>query len=302
MNEKQFKIVGLGEILWDILPTGKQLGGAPANFAYVSNQLGNHGIVASRVGNDANGREILAGLQNIGIDGSVVQTDARHPTGTVKVSLENGQPNYEITENVAWDFLELTEIWRNLAKNCDALCFGTLARRNSVSNETIWRFIELARENSLIVFDANLRQPHCSDEVLRSSLGATNILKLNHEEFPIICNKLGISGKSEIHQSRNLMLFFGIRLICLTRGANGSLLITKDEISEHPSIKVKIADTIGAGDAFAAGMIHGILRGWKLDEVNEFANTVGAYVASRTGAMPDFGEFGFGNSFKTTNR
>lgn len=291
MSEKQFKIVGLGEVLWDVLPTGKQLGGAPANFAYVSKRLGNRGIVASRVGNDAAGREILDSLESTGVDVSHIQTDAKHQTGTVKVALENGQPSYEIIENVAWDFLELTENWRNLAKSCDAVCFGTLAQRNPVSRHTIQGFVKSVKTDCLRIFDVNLRQNYYSPEFIKDSLNLANIVKMNHEELPKLAEMFAINSLNEIEQAKRLCGKFKIRFLCLTRGGNGSLLLTEEETSEHCGIKVEITDTIGAGDAFTAAMSHGILLGWNLDEINEFANKVGAFIASQTGAMPSFDKF-----------
>jgi fructokinase len=288
MTEKQFTIIGIGEVLWDVLPDGKQLGGAPANFAYIAKQLGNCGIIASRVGNDSDGNEILQNLAKSGVDVLHVQKDLEHATGTVKVSLENGQPNYEITENVAWDFLELGNDWSDLAKNCDAVCFGTLAQRNEVSQKTIREFLHLTRKETLRIFDINLRQNYFSKEILRESLKLANILKLNHDELPIILETLEIEGANELEKSKNLIAFFELDLVCLTRSANGSVLFTKNELAENSGKKIKIKDTIGAGDSFTAAMTHGILRGWSLKKINDFANKVGAFVASNTGAMPDF--------------
>ncbi len=289
MSEKHFKVVGLGEVLYDILPSGeKMLGGAPANFAYVASRLGNHGIIASRVGNDSDGNAIRENLENAGVDTAHVQTDMEHQTGTVKVSLENGQPDYEIIENVAWDFLRLTGDWRDLAANCDAVCFGTLAQRNQVSRTTIRDFAALTRTDRLRIFDVNLRQRYFSGEVLNELLKLANIVKLNDQELPMICEMLAVEGASEIEKVKNLREKFGFRMICLTRGANGSLLAAKDEISEHKGIKITVADTIGAGDAFTAALAHGILHGWVLNEINEFASEIGAFVASQTGAMPPF--------------
>jgi len=288
MSEEQFKIVGLGEVLFDVLPTGKQSGGAPANFAYVSSQLGNQGIVASRVGSDEDGRGILKGLESKSVDVSHVQTDAKHQTGTVKVSLENGQPGYEITENVAWDFIELTEDWRDLAANCDAVCFGTLAQRNSISRKTIRKFVNLTDADCLRIFDVNLRQNYYSVEILRESLKSANVVKLNNDELPKICELFDIKSADEKQSAKNLREKFDLRLICLTRGANGSLLLTENEFNENSGVKIKIADTIGAGDAFTAALTHGFLRGWSLGEINVFANRTGTFVASQTGAMPDF--------------
>ena len=287
MSEKQFTIVGLGEVLWDLLPNGKQPGGAPANFAYISSQLGNHGIAASRVGSDGNGDEILANLKDKGVDVSHVQIDEKHATGTVEVSLTNGQPNYEIIENVAWDFLELTEDWRELAKICDAVCFGSLAQRNQVSQKTIFEFLDLMKKSSVKVFDINLRQNYFSADIVEKSFNAATIVKLNHEELPIVAKMFRIDAAKEIEISRKLLTKFDLKTICVTRGGRGSLLLNENQISEIPGVKIKIADTIGAGDAFTAAMTHGFLHGWDLDELNLQANQVAALVASQSGAMPE---------------
>lgn len=291
MTEKTFNIIGIGEILWDILPNGKHLGGAPANFAYISKQLGNNGIVLSRVGNDEFGKEILSELKLKNISTDLIQIAAENPTGIVKVRLENGQPNYEIVENVAWDFLEFTENWNNVAERCDAVCFGSLAQRGKISRETIRKFVE--KTKGLRIFDVNLRQNYFSNEILHESFRLANIVKLNHEELPIISEIFEIEGAKLIEKAEKLLLEFDLKMICVTRGGNGSLLITQDAVSEHKGLKIKIADTIGAGDSFTAGMTHGILRDWTLEKINDFANKVGAFVASNTGAMPDF--YGFEN-------
>ena len=291
MTEQQFTIVGIGEVLWDVLPDGKQLGGAPANFAYISNALGNRGIVLSQVGCDEFGREILDELRTKNLPTENIQIDAEKPTGIVNVKLENGQPTYKIVENVAWDFLDFTDDWREIARGCDAVCFGSLAQRNDVSSTTIRRFVAETRENCLRIFDVNLRQKYYSDEILRESFDAANVVKLNHEELPLIGEIFEMKGADEIESVRKLREKFALKLICLTRGANGSLLVTEDERSENSGVKITVADTIGAGDSFTAAMTHGILRGWKLDEINEFANRVGAFVASNTGAMADFSSF-----------
>lgn len=288
MTENKFTIVGLGEVLWDDLPTGKMLGGAPANFAYVSTRLGNRGIVASRVGSEENGREILEKFGAVGVDASHIQVDEQHQTGIVSVALDGGQPTYKIIENVAWDFLEMSDDWRELAEKADAVCFGSLAQRNEVSRLTILDFLAYTRLESLRIFDANLRQEFYDFEILRDSFSAANVVKLNHEELPVICELFEIEGAGEKEKAQNLYRHFDLNFLCLTRGANGSLLMSGDETDEHFGIKIKIADTIGAGDAFTAAMTHGILREWKLKEINDFANKIGAFVASQTGAMPPF--------------
>ena len=288
MTENQFTIVGLGEVLWDDLPTGKMFGGAPANFAYISARLGNHGIVASRVGTDDDGREILEKFRAVGVDVSHIQVDEKHPTGIVSVALDDGQPSYKIIENVAWDFLEMNDDWRELAEKADAVCFGSLAQRNEVSRETILEFLTYTKLKALRIFDVNLRQAFYNFEILRDSFSAANVVKLNHEELPVICEMFEIEGADEKEKARNLYQHFDLNFLCLTRGANGSLLISADETDEHCGIKIKIADTIGAGDAFTAAMTHGILREWNLQKINDFANKAGAFVTSQTGAMPPF--------------
>lgn len=291
MTDKAFNIIGLGEILWDILPTGKHLGGAPANFAYISTQLGNNGFVLSRIGNDEFGREIFDGLKSKNISTDFIQTDAENQTGIVNVELKNGQPSYEIVENVAWDFLELTESWKDVAEKCDAVCFGSLAQREEISRKTIRKFVE--KTKGLRIFDVNLRRHYFSDDILYESFRLANVVKLNHEELPIVSKIFEIKGANLVKTAEKLLSQFALNIICVTRGGNGSLLITKDAVSEHNGLEIEIADTIGAGDSFTAGMTHGILRDWNLEKINGFANNVGAFVASNTGAMPDFSRFEF---------
>lgn len=285
MNES-INIIGLGEILWDLLPDGKQLGGAPANFAFIASQLGNHGIVLSRVGDDENGLAILRELSSKNLSTDNIQIDEKYPTGIVNVLLDGGQPSYEIVENAAWDFLELSDEWGNIAKTADAVCFGSLAQRNSVSQRTICEFINLTKK--LRIFDVNLRQNYFSPKVMRKSLNLANVVKLNHEELPIIAEMFEIKTINPIKTARRLLAQFGLKLICVTRGANGSLLVTKKQVSENAGLKIQVKDTIGAGDAFTAALTHGILRRWELNQINEFANKIGAFVASSTGAMPNF--------------
>ncbi len=287
MNSEQFRIVGLGEVLFDVLPSGKMLGGAPANFAYIATQLGNCGIVASRVGNDADGREIIKQLKAVGVETNCIQIDEANPSGTVEVELRNGQPSYQIKENVAWDFLELTKDWRDLAKKCDAVCFGSLAQRNPFSRQAIHEFLALTDKSAKRIFDVNLRQRYFSQEVLRESLKAANIVKLNHEELPIVAEMFEIKSANEIECAGKLLEIFELELICVTRGGNGSLLLNVNEVSENAGITIEIADTIGAGDAFTAAMTHGVLRGWSLESINQKANQTAASVASQVGAMPE---------------
>lgn len=293
MDKKRFKVVGLGEVLFDLLPNGKVLGGTVSNFAYVSNQLGNQGIIASRVGKDDLGNEALQFLHEAGLDTSYIQIDSEHPTGTVDVTLIDGQPSYNVIEGVAWDFLGLTDQWQELAKTCDAVCFGTLGQRNAVSEKTIQGFLAATREGCLKVFDINFRQHFYSKENVATSLKWADVVKLNHEELPVACEMFGIECSDQIAQARQLLEKYGLKVICITRGGNGSVLLNADDVSEHPGIKVQVADTIGAGDSFTATMAHGLLRNWDLDEINNKANQVAAFVASKTGAMPSFKDFKF---------
>ena len=289
MSEKQFTIVGLGEVLWDIFPSSeKMLGGAPANFAYIATKLGDRGILASRVGDDSDGTEIIERLQNTGLDTSNVQIDPNYSTGMVQVRIQDGQPAYEIPEPIAWDFLELTANWHDLALKCDALCFGSLAQRNPVSRQTIREFVGATRTDCLRIFDVNLRQRFFSYEVLSDSLTLANAAKLNHEELILISELLDVSGENETEQAQNLKNKFDLRFICVTQGERGSMLFAENEMSQHKGIRVETADTVGAGDAFTAAMTRGFLHGLNLDEINREANRVAAFVASRPGAMPDF--------------
>lgn len=284
-------VVGLGELLWDLFPSGKQLGGAPANFAYITALLGDSGIVASRVGDDRLGQEALWHLKSCALDVSRVQRDLSHPTGTVKVAVDSkGQPEYQITENVAWDFLEFSEDWISLARSAHAVCFGSLAQRNSVSRSTIRAFLSALPSFAIGIFDVNLRQTFFSPEILRDSLRHAKVLKLNHEEFPRFLDLLQCplrdSQRSDVPAASWLCHEFSLRLVCITRGPSGSALVTADSHHEHPGFSVKVADTVGAGDAFTAALVHHALRGSSLAMMNTAANRMGAWVASQEGATP----------------
>lgn len=287
MKPRQYTVVGLGELLWDLFPQGKQLGGAPANFAYMTALLGDRGIVASRVGGDRLGQEATWQLASSGLDISVIQIDTEHATGTVRVEVDaKGQPEYRIVEDVAWDHLEWTREWGELAESADAVCFGSLAQRSPRSRATIRQFLRAVRPEAVRIFDVNLRQAFFSAEVLRDSAAQADILKLNHEEVPKVAQCLGHPFASDLAAARWLGSEFGIRIVCVTRGPKGSLLVSAKEQSEHAGFSVKVADTVGAGDAFTAALVHHALRGAPLAEMNEAANRLGAWVASQEGAMP----------------
>jgi fructokinase len=287
MADRKRTSVGLGELLWDLLPSGKQLGGAPANFAYITNLLGDHGIPASRIGCDALGDEALQKLTQLGLSTSFVQRDSVHPTGTVNVKIDAaGQPCFEILHPVAWDFIDWTEEWKQLAREADAVCFGSLAQRSARSQSTIKTFLNATRREAIRIFDVNLRQNFYSRQILAESMSLATIVKLNLEELPKIMALFELEHRSEKESARRLLSLHNLKLICVTRGGAGSLLISADECSEHAGVKVKVADTVGAGDAFTAAMVHGYLRGVPLDQINETANRVGAWVASQSGATP----------------
>ena len=283
-------MIGLGELLWDLFPKGKQLGGAPANFAYITAMLGDGGIVASRVGDDRLGQEALWHLKSSGLDVSRIQRDATHPTGTVKVSVDaKGQPEYEITENVAWDFMEFSEDWIALARKASAVCFGSLAQRHPVSRATIRAFLSALPSFAIPIFDVNLRQSYFSAEIIRDAIRHAKVLKLNHEEFPRLLDLVQChvkNGASDVDSARWLCKEHSLRLVCITRGGSGSLLVTAESQNEHPGFAIKVGDTVGAGDAFTAAMVHHALRGSSLGAMNAAANRMGAWVASQEGAMP----------------
>ncbi len=287
MLNKRHVVVGLGELLWDLFPAGKQLGGAPANFAYITSLLGDEGIPASRLGQDSLGADAIRRLGELALSTEFIQKDADHPTGTVKVEVDPaGQPRFEISESVAWDFLEWTPQWQELAQKTDAVCFGSLAQRSEQSHTTIRSFLLGLRDGAVRVFDVNLRQHFYTVQVLAESMKLATIVKLNHEELPRIMRLFELESRGEEDSARRLLSSHPVKLVCVTRGNSGSLLVSAGEIHEHPGFKVKVADTVGAGDAFTAALVHGYLRDTPLAQINENANRVGAWVASQSGATP----------------
>jgi fructokinase len=280
-------VVGLGELLWDFLPAGKKLGGAPANFAYVASLLGCQSVIASRVGADELGLDARSRVSELGLSTEDIQDDPLHPTGIVIVRVnEEGQPEFEIVRSVAWDFFEWTEQWRSLAQRARAVCFGSLAQRSAQSRNAIRNFLQAMNEEATRIFDVNLRGSFYSNEVISESLKMANVVKLNHEELPIVTNLLEIENDNEESAARKLRDRYGLDLVCVTRGANGSLLVSENGRDEHPGFRVQVADTIGAGDAFTAALVHGYLADASLKDINDLANRVGAWVSSHAGAMP----------------
>jgi fructokinase len=287
MMRKGHKVVGLGEVLWDMFPGRACLGGAPANFAYITTLMGSQGIVASRVGEDSRGIDALRRMEELGLNIDHVQTDREHPTGTVNVEVDgNGQPRFEIAQPVAWDHLQWTLDWRHLAETADAVCFGSLAQRSDESRETIRQFLKSTTSDTLKAFDVNLRQSFYSADILAESMRLADIVKLNDDELPRIMRLNRLPHKDELSSAQRLIAEYDLELVCITRGGRGSLLVAEKKSSEHPGFKIQVADTVGSGDAFTAGLVHEYLHGASLDLMNEVANLVGAWVASEVGAMP----------------
>lgn len=290
-------VVGLGELLWDLLPEGARLGGAPANFAVMAGRLGDRAIVASRVGADALGKRACDELELLPAETGYVETDPEYETGTVTVTIRDGEPEYKIHEPVAWDRLALTAEWRELAAKADAVCFGTLAQRAETSRATIAGFLDETGRECVRVFDVNLRAPHWSDEVLRDSLTRATILKLNAGELPLVLAATGadshpVAGDDDtavLSGARRLLQHYPMELVCITLGSRGSLLATRKEHHRHPGLATRVEDTVGAGDAFTAALTHYYLEGASLAVLNEAGNRWGSWVASQAGGMPALG-------------
>jgi fructokinase len=296
-EDGKYVCVGLGEILWDMLPAGRQLGGAPANFAYHAQALGGQGVVVSCIGEDELGREIIARLDELGLDRRYLAVDKHHPTGTVTVELdESGKPDYTIHENVAWDFVPSDPRLTELAGRTDAVCFGSLCQRSEISHGAVRRFLEATDVDCIRVFDINLRQSYFNKGIVQTMLELSNVLKLNDEELPVVAELLDLAG-SEDELFAQLTEDYGLRMVAMTRGGHGSRLYAQGRNSEHKGFPAQVADTVGAGDSFAAAIALGMLCGRSLDEINEFANRLASFVCSWSGATPRLpdtlaGEFG----------
>lgn len=277
-------IVGIGEILWDMLPSGKALGGAPANFAYHATRLGEEGWAVSAIGPDALGREIMDIVTEKRLKNVISVMDK--PTGTVQVELDaRGVPTYTIMEGVAWDHIPFTPEMEALAQRADAVCFGSLVQRMA-SRESVLRFLRATRPEALKVFDINLRQHYYSPEVLEESLKIADILKINDEEIRIVADMFGLGG-DDTAVSRALIDRYGLRLVILTKGAEGSEVITADDTLPQPAGEAEVVDTVGAGDSFTAAFVVAYLRGDSLADAQRLASDTAAYVCSRKGAMPE---------------
>ena len=280
-------VVGMGEALWDVLPEGKKIGGAPANFAYHVSQFGLPSCVVSAIGDDALGKEIIENFTSKGLDQLIAEVP--YPTGTVQVEIDQtGIPLYDIKENVAWDNIPYTEHLDALAKRTKAVCFGSLAQRNVVSRETINHFLDTMPkdDDSLIVFDVNLRQGFYNKEILCKSMQNCNILKINDEELITVSRMFGYPGIDLQDKCWILLGKYNLKMLILTCGLNGSYVFTPGNVSFQPTPKVEVADTVGAGDSFTAAFIASILKGKSVTEAHTIAVKTSAFVCTQKGAMP----------------
>lgn len=277
-------VIGLGEILWDIFPEYKRAGGAPANVAFHARLLGNEGIPASRLGEDENGKELLGLLENHGLDCSWIQIDSEAPTGTVQVNMQDGEADYTIHRDVAWERLELSDQWKDLAAKAHAVCFGTLAQRSEQSRETILEFLGLTGSSCLKVADINLREPFYTPDTVETTLEQADVVKMNQDEWKILSNWAGTTRLQD-----HLFDQKKVSIICLTKGAEGAEIITPELHLIEPVFPVDNSqgDSVGVGDAFTACLTHHLLQKSPLDVGIAAANKYAAQVAARKGAMPE---------------
>ena len=280
-------VIGMDEALWDVLPEGKKIGGAPANFAYHVSQFGLPSCVVSAVGDDPLGHEIIENFTSKGLTHQI--DTVPYPTGTVQVEIDQaGVPQYEIKENVAWDNIPYTAMLEKLAEKTTAVCFGSLAQRNVVSRNTINRFLDAipATNKPLIVFDVNLRQGFYNKDILCNSMKRCNILKINDEELVTVSRMFGYPGIDLQDKCWILLGKYNLQMLILTCGINGSYVFTPGNVSFQPTPKVEVADTVGAGDSFTAAFISSILKGKSVAEAHSKAVQTSAYVCTKKGAMP----------------
>lgn len=280
-------VIGMGEALWDVLPEGKKIGGAPANFAYHVSQFGLESRAVSAIGADALGAELIEQFDEKGIHYHI--DTVPYPTGTVQVEIDQaGIPQYDIKENVAWDNIPFTPALEQLARRAGAVCFGSLAQRNVVTRETIGRFLDAipAENNPLIVFDVNLRQGFYNKEILCESLDRCNILKINDEELVAVSRLFGFPGIDLEDKCWILLGKYNLKMLILTCGVNGSYVFTPGKVSFQPTPYVEVADTVGAGDSFTAAFIASILKGLSVPEAHSKAVAASAFVCTQHGAMP----------------
>ena len=285
METKKPIVVGIGELLWDVFPTGKRAGGAPVNFVYHATQLGAQGYAVSAVGRDALGTEILQELEKNHI-AYYIET-LSYPTGRVQVELSNGIPSYTIIEDVAWDHIPLTQQAVDVVKKADAICYGTLSLRHPDSRKTITTLLAHARAEALRFYDINLRQHYYSKELIEELLKLANIFKVNDEELEVISEMFGIS-KNEEEFCKYFMDKYNLKYVIITAGDKYSYVYSKTETSRIDTPKVTVADTVGAGDAFSGAFVQGILAGKSLKEAHKQAVEISAFVCTKTGAWPEY--------------
>ena len=279
------KIVGLGESLWDCLPDGKKLGGAPANFAYHAGQFGFDTLAVSALGEDALGEETIAALEEHKLN--YLMPRIPYPTGTVQVTLdEQGIPTYNIREGVAWDNIPFTPEIEEVAKTCQAVCFGSLAQRSVVSRETIGKFLDATPSDCVKIFDINLRQSFFTKEIIEASMRRCNILKINDEELVVVSRMFELPDLDEEKRCKQLIKDYNLDILVLTCGTNGSYVFTADKSYYQPTPKVEVADTVGAGDSFTGSFCAALLKGKSIPEAHELAVKVSAFVCTQNGAMP----------------
>lgn len=303
-----FKIIGLGEILWDVFPFGPKLGGAPLNFACHAVSVGkalaaasetpdSRAAMVSCVGSDEFGDQALAEIQERDVATGGVQRSADKPTGRVDVTLDDqGKASYTFLDDAAWDHIQWSAELQETAETCDAVCFGSLGQRSAVSRETIRQFVTATPENALRILDVNLRPPFYNNDIVLNSIELANVVKLNEEELAELAGLLGTSG-SEIDQLKQLTEKYELRAVALTRGEQGAMLVRDDEVSQLPSGPTDVVDTVGAGDSFTATLVNGLLRRMDLDTINRNAIRVASYVCGQAGATPPLPD----DFFETTN-
>ena len=281
-------IIGLGEALWDMLPEGKKLGGAPANFAYHAGQFGLDTVAISALGEDKLADETIEALEQNGL--KYLMPRVPYATGTVLVTLTGeGIPTYEIKENVAWDNIPFNDEIKAAAKNCRAVCFGSLAQRNIVSRQTIQQFLDATPEDCIKICDINLRQQFFSKEILEESFKRCNILKINDEELVVVTRMFGYQELDDAKICEKMVKEYNLQMLVLTCGTNGSHVFTADgKHSFQPTPKVEVADTVGAGDSFTGSFCAAILNGKPVEEAHRIAVEVSAYVCTQNGAMPKY--------------
>ncbi len=284
--KNEFTVAGIGELVWDIFPTQKRLGGAPANFAFHCNGLGAEAFPVSCVGADPLGRQLLDELECLEVNTDYVFESPQYPTGTVEVALKGSKPTYTIREAVAWDHIPCPPELKVLAGRLDAVCFGSLSQRSGESRGSIRSFLRNVPPTALKIYDINLRAAFFSKQLIEDSLRIATVLKLSDEELPELANYFSFTG-TLMDQLEQLRACFGLDVIAYTRGAEGSLLMSDKEVDDFPGLEGEAVDSVGAGDSFTAAMCMGLLKGWSLQDVNLFASEVSTFVCMQRGATPE---------------